>query len=216
MDRVIPNIDWCRKISIDLGVPTRCPFSSVERCARYYQSLSLLSSAGHTEIPPKEDTKLRKKWKKSDLWPTIDEYATSVSGAPGRRKSFSNFCPEVAHDRFGFFASELYPYHDEIDQDRGIRFGDQERMPSGHWVFNWSHVSKMHYTDCPLYSPILQREGHKDKQATLVHKLTERIKNNRVAAILILLSILILGLGSLTDALTKIQSWISQIFALKP
>jgi hypothetical protein len=216
MDRLIPNIDWYRKVSIDLGVPTRCPFASVERCPRYYQSLSSLSSAGHTEIPPKKDKKLQKKWEKSDLWPTIGEQETLVSGAPERRKTFSNFCPEVAYDRFGFFGSELYPYHDETDQDHGINLGAQESLPSGHWVFNWSHVSKMHYTDCPLYSPLLQREGQKVKGATLVHILTDRVKNNPIAAILILIFILIVGLGSLTDSLTKIQSWISQIFASKP
>jgi hypothetical protein len=129
MDRVIPIIDWCRKVSIDLGVPTRCPFASVERCPRYYQSLSLLGHAGHTEISPKKDKKLQKKWEKSDLWPTIGEQATSVSGAPERRKSFSKFCSEIAYDCFGFFGSELYPYHAETDQDYGIKFGTQKGLP---------------------------------------------------------------------------------------
>ena len=93
MDRINPDIDWYRGISIKLSVPTRCPFSTVDECPRYYQSLSLLSSAGHTSIDPDKDEILLKKWMSSSLWPTIEEQATSVSGSSERKKSFSNYCP---------------------------------------------------------------------------------------------------------------------------
>ena len=211
MDRINPDIDWCRKISFELVVPTRCPFSTVEKCPRYYQSLSLLSSAGHTAIFPKKEKMLQKKWEKSDLWPMIGEQATSVSGAPSGKKSFSNYCPEVSYDRFGLFASELCPYHDEIDHDHGIEFGAQERMPSGHWVFDWSYVSKMHYTDCPLYSPLKLREESKSNQSTQADKIIERIKNNPIASILILLALIVIGIGSFTEALTNIQYWLLNV-----
>lgn len=165
MDRINPDIDWCRKISQELNVTTRCPFSTVDECPRYYQSLSLLSSAGHTAINPEKDEMLKKKWERSDLWPTIDEQATSISGAPGRKKSFSNFCPEVVYDSYGLFASDLFPYHDEIDH--GIKFGLKEKMPNGHWIFDWAHVSKVHYTDCSIYSPLkLKRESENKNGCT--------------------------------------------------
>ena len=212
MDRIIPDIDWCREISIKLGVPTRCPFSTADECPRYYQSLSLLSGAGHTSIAPEKDEILQKKWETSDLWPMIEEQATSISGSPDRKKSFSNYCPEIAYDRFNLFASELYPYHDEIDHDNGIKFGAQERMPDGHWVFDWSHVSKMHYTDCPIYSPLkLKRESEKNN-ITLLEKTTKRIKDNPLIVILIILSIAVVGIGSFTDALSKIKNGIVTIF----
>lgn len=210
MDRIIPDIDWCRKISAELGVLTRCPFSTVDECPRYYQSVSLLSSAGHTAIPSDKDEMLLKKWKRSSLWPTIEEQATSVSGAPERRKTFSNFCPEVAYDRFGLFASELYPYHDEIDHDNGIKFGRQEKMPDGHWVFNWSHVSKVHYTDCPIYSPLKAKVAFPNNGESLLEKFFKKIRNNPLIATLIIISTIVVGIGTFTDALLKIQTGIKR------
>ena len=90
MDRIIPDIDWCRELSIKLGVPTRCPFSTVDECPRYYQSLALLSSAGHTPIATEKDEMLRKKWETSDLWPMIEEQATGCQGVGGYRQYAAN------------------------------------------------------------------------------------------------------------------------------
>ena len=205
MDRIIPDIDWYRKISQELSVPTRCPFSTVDECPRYYQSLSLLSSAGHTAINPEKDEKLKKKWEKSDLWPLIGEQATSVSGAPGRKKSFSNFCPEVVYESFRLFASDLFPYHDETDHDLGIKFGVKEKMPNGHWIFDWAHVSKMHYTECPIYSPLkLKKEPQRDN-VSLLEKIQKKAKNNQITAIFLFIFIIFAGIATFTDSLTNIQ-----------
>lgn len=151
---VIPDFEWYSHISERRGPAPRCPYASVERCPRYYQSLSLLGEAGSTKIDSAEDERLLERWKQSDLWPRTDEYATSVSGPSGEPKNFSNFCPEVSYDRFGCFASYLGRYADEIDS--GIAhegLGDQH-APQNDPRWNWSNVRPMHYTECPLYSPL--------------------------------------------------------------
>ncbi|WP_457654096.1 hypothetical protein [Rhodocaloribacter sp.] len=116
MRYVIADIEWYKKQSEEKGVSTHCPFASVDLCPRYYQSLSLLSSTGATKINEKDDKNLLKKWNKSDLWPKIDEHATSVSKADGEFRTASNYCPEVMGDRFGVFAISIALFPDEIDQ----------------------------------------------------------------------------------------------------
>jgi hypothetical protein len=75
-----------------------------------------LGEAGSTRIDPKEDKQLLNYWENSDLWPTTMEYATSISGSPGEPHIFSNFCPEVAFDRFDYFASLLSDTHQTIEK----------------------------------------------------------------------------------------------------
>ncbi len=62
---VIPNFDWYSNISNKVGGPPRCPFATVSRCPRYYQSLSLLEVTGATSIAPEVDESLLQKWKRS-------------------------------------------------------------------------------------------------------------------------------------------------------
>jgi len=154
MARINPDLDWYTGFSHKKGVRPRCPFASVQRCPRFYQSLSLLGSAGSTGIEPKEDERLLEKWKKSDLWPVTREQATSISGGPPVPYLYSNFCPEVAYDNFGFFASSLGHYADEIDREIAHRDLKKEGALRGDWRWAWDQVSPMHYTECPLYSPL--------------------------------------------------------------
>ena len=44
--RVQPTLEWYKRKSRDGDVPPRCPFASVQRCPRFYESLSLLGEAG--------------------------------------------------------------------------------------------------------------------------------------------------------------------------
>ena len=62
-----PALDWYASLSAAKGMPPRCPFASVHRCPRFYQSLSLLSKCGSTDIEAAEDEALFKKWSGSDL-----------------------------------------------------------------------------------------------------------------------------------------------------
>lgn len=145
--------------SASLGLPPRCSFASVKRCPRYYQSLSLLGTAGSTSINPEEDERLLHYWKHSDLWPRTREYATGISGSADEsgnipRPMFSNFCPEVAYDRFGYFATLLASHADEIDGDLASEFCARENLPHGHWRWHWASVKAEHYSECPLYSPL--------------------------------------------------------------
>lgn len=157
-DRIIPDLKWYMRISAERGLSLRCPFATVERCPRYYQSLSLLGEAGSTKIDKLEDERLCKKWKRSDLWPRTAEYATAITSSTDERGnkrllSFSNFCPEVAYDRFGYFAAYLHRYADEIDMDMSHKWLAEQAAPPKDWRWNWATVQAMHYAECPLYSP---------------------------------------------------------------
>jgi hypothetical protein len=68
------DIAWYTSISECKGVPPRCPFATVHRCPRFYQSLQLFGRyTGSTMIDPKDDEVLLRNWEKSDLWPTTWE-----------------------------------------------------------------------------------------------------------------------------------------------
>ena len=138
---------------------------------RFYQSLSLLGSAGSTEIEPKKDERLLEKWKKSDLWPVTREQETSIAGERGNPYSFSNFCPEVAHDRFGFFASFLSYYADEIDREIAHKDLIKEGALRGDWRWAWAYASPMHYTNALFtrrsISMPLDQANEKTKQMRL-------------------------------------------------
>ena len=156
---IIPNLDWYIQIDNEKGITGRCPFATVESCPRYYQSLSLLGEAGSTKIAPHEDARLLAYWQGSDLWPRTDEYATSVSGPEGDLRQFSNFCPEVAYDRFGYFATFLARYADEIDAGVAHTQLAKENAPGNDWRWSWAAVSPEHFTDCSLYSVLTHRSS---------------------------------------------------------
>lgn len=149
-DDITPDLEWASRLSGELGIPTRCPYANVWRCPRYYQSVSLLAQEKFTTpINPQQDQQLLSHWSSSHLWPETMEKATAISGA-GDKRSFTNFCPEVAFDRFGYFAGALFPYHDELDLEAALR--THRIRGSGHWFTTWSHVEALHYSECPLYS----------------------------------------------------------------
>ena len=154
MDNFNPDLKWYTGISHERQVRPRCPFASVRRCPRFYQSLSLLGGAGSTNIEPGEDKLLLKRWKKSDLWPITDEQATSISGEPGKPSIYLNFCPEIAFERFGLFTLNFAGYADEIDLDLAHDRLGRMKAPASDWRWAWSSVAPMHYTECPLYSPL--------------------------------------------------------------
>ena len=148
-----PTLKWYTDISASKSLSPRCPFASVHRCPRYYQSVSLLGEAGvATAIEPEEDSKLLEQWKRTDLWPVVDEQHAAVRGRPS---IFSNFCPEVSFDRYGWFASHLAYYADEQDIDVAHRNLAADGAPGDDWRWDWVQVVPMHYADCPLYSPLL-------------------------------------------------------------
>lgn len=155
----IPNREWYANLSQERGVAFRCPFATVESCPRYYQSLSLLGKAGSTKIPEAEDERLLKHWKSSDLWPRTDEQATSLFGASDNPSIYCNFCPEVTFERFGYFASSLTKYGDEIDSDFAHQRLAKDGTPPGHPLWSWSSCTAQHFTECSIYSVLSHRSA---------------------------------------------------------
>jgi hypothetical protein len=154
----IPNREWYAKLSQERHVAFHCPFATIEACPRFYQSLSLLGEAGSTKISEAEDERLLKHWKSSDLWPRTDEQATGLfGGAPGNPSMYCNFCPEVTFERFGYFATTLAKYGDEIDSGFAHERLAKNGTPPGHPNWSWSSCTSQHFTDCPIYSVLSHR-----------------------------------------------------------
>ncbi len=53
MSVIAPDLDWYKKKSLDQEVNIRCPFTYVEACPRYYQSLPLMGEARAIKIEPR-------------------------------------------------------------------------------------------------------------------------------------------------------------------
>jgi hypothetical protein len=195
-DMLIPNLQWYIKKSASRSISPRCPFASVKNCPRFYQSLSLLGKAGSTKIPQKEDKKLLKKWKKSDLWPVTDEQATSIAGPGDRIKHYSNFCPEISYERFGIFASHLNEYGDDIDKDIAHSELSKLKMPSDDWRWVWDSIHPQHYTECSLYSGLINLRTNTQN----VHEDIVELKPN------------VYGVGLNINALIrKIRNWLNRV-----
>jgi hypothetical protein len=155
-DTVTPDLKWYEEVTKRKGLKEpRCPFASVEKCPRYYQSLSLLGSAGATAIDEREDEKLHKKWEHHHLWPKTSEQATSIGSREDKPHIYSRFCPEVSHEAFGLFADFLARYTDERDAELASERLGETGARSNDWRWSWQQVTPMHYADCPLYSPLL-------------------------------------------------------------
>lgn len=170
----IPDLPWYLGRSARYGGKPRCPFATVERCPRYYQSLALLGEAGSTKIGPDEDARLLEKWKRSELWPRTGEYETALGGPDGRWTQYVNFCPEVTFDCFGYFAVYLHRYSDEIDADTAHARLAEMGVPRNDPRWNWDHVEPMHYSECYLYS-LLSTEG--DMTEEIIAPQSRRIES---------------------------------------
>lgn len=161
MESIEPNFDWYSSVSSQKNLPPRCPYANVDRCSRYYESLSLFGSAGiTTALQPSEEKRLFKKWKNSKHWPKVREHESSIRN----NKDLHNFCPEVAFDVCGLFASELHRYADEIDTHTAHAQLVNEGVPASDWRWQWSYITPLHYSECRLYSQLLSTNaGSTDK-----------------------------------------------------
>jgi hypothetical protein len=177
----LPNIKWYLRISAERGVTPRCPFASVERCPRYFQSISALGRAKiSVELTSDEDKRLHLHWKKSELWPTSDEDSTHMFGNGEKYFSYSNFCPEVTYERFGSFARELVDYYDAEERNAAHQRLRGENCPNESWQWSWASLKPLHFTECPLYSPLIHAVGstkQKPRDAILMPTKFGRDKN---------------------------------------
>ena len=159
MTPIYPDLDWYVAVSERKAVTARCPYATIHRCPRYFESVALLSDSGITATLPAatHETALAK-WQPHELWPATAETATSISGGQPPN-CFSNFCPEVAFDTFKLFASSLIRFSDEIDRDIRYRKLQQEgQSATRDWRWDWEHIGPMHYSECPIYSKIPQEK----------------------------------------------------------
>src|SRR5207247_8245316 len=100
-------------------------------------------------------------------WPVVDEQATSITGADGKRSGFHNFCPEVSFEVFHLFASYLHRFSDEIDIEIRHKQLSEAAHPYAAWRWNWDTVMPIHYTDCPVYSALTVQSTERPKQEIL-------------------------------------------------
>jgi len=146
--------NWYKSVSEKKALPTRCPYATVERCPRYFQSVALHEAIGSTALDSKEKIRLTEKWEKSDLWPKLSEQATSVFIAGDKLSIISNFCPEVTYLRFGLFCKEIGFHTNEIDREvtHATLELDKVSIEDPRWLY--TYVKPEHYSDCDMYSLI--------------------------------------------------------------
>ena len=166
MKSITPNIDWYVAKSSKLGLVSRCPFQNANACPRYYASLSLLGDHGCTKIDKAEDDRLEALWENHPLAPKTREQETQIDSlgyshsADTKPCAYHNFCPEVAFDRFGIFATYFSPHIDEIDTGFAHERLGKENATADNPGWFWRGYTPQHYSECPLYSQ-LSHDWHK-------------------------------------------------------
>lgn len=107
----------------------------------------------------------------------------------GRPSAFALFCPEVAFDRFGYFASYLARYADEIDSGHAHTRLATEGVPGKDPRWAWASTTAQHYSECQLYSTISQRGETKTKEEPIWrNNITQIIVGIIIAAFTIILT----------------------------
>jgi len=159
-----PDISWATNESVRKGIPLRCPFASVDLCPRYYLSTAMLGVSGvTTKIEESDDKRLLAKWEKHPCWPRTMEQEPGVFSRDSDPRSFHHFCPEVMYDTFGVFATSVSSYPDELDRDLAHESLGKRNVKGSHWRWRWAALTKMHYSECPLYAPLMHSPPQRDK-----------------------------------------------------
>jgi hypothetical protein len=150
-----PDFVWYSAESTRLGLKSpRCPFQNVNTCPRYYFSLSLLGEHGCTKIEKSEDDRLTAFWKNHPLAPQTAEQDTGIGSTEKGICAYHNFCPEVAYNRFGIFATYFAPHTDEMDAGFAHQRLADEGVPADDPRWAWRSLIPQHYAECPLYSQL--------------------------------------------------------------
>ena len=97
-------------------------------------------------------------------WPTVWTERFHIAGSDRTPP----FLPEVSFERFGWFASQLIRYHDEVERDNASNRLRAELAAKSNvdvdliniddnpnWRWGWKSLAPRHYTGCPLYAPLM-------------------------------------------------------------
>ena len=163
MEFINPTLEWYKSVSAKHNLTPRCPFASSYKCPVYYQSLSLLKDTGASRLDEKEDRQLEEYWKKSKLNPILKEEMPGVTIKNDEFTAFYNFCPEATFLRFGYFASHLSEFADEIDRDIKHKELGKRNIDTDDWRWYFQYLTPQHYTDCSYYSILLK--NHIDQKS---------------------------------------------------
>jgi hypothetical protein len=155
MESLRPDRAWYSAESSRLGLNSSlCPFANIHYCPRYYHSLSLLGDYGCTKIDESVDERLLAFWGTHPLAPQTREQSTQIDSTGEGICAYQNFCPEVAWDRFGIFATYFSPYVDEVDRGLAHERLAEKEISSDDPRWMWRSLTPQHYAACPLYAPL--------------------------------------------------------------
>ena len=158
-----PNLEWYSSKSKAAKVFPRCPIASIELCPRYYDSTCLLGNVNIiTKISNEDEIRLNKKW--SSFRPVNWGEQAGISSDENELSSIRGFCPEVAYNAFGIFATTLYKYSDELDMGIAHQFLRQQGLDSNHPQWEWSSITPFHYIECQEYSVFSKYSRRKPKR----------------------------------------------------
>lgn len=172
---IIPNSSWYTEQSKKSGVQNYCNYSDPRKCHRHYESIYLLTKVGAIAGFDEETiNELDKHWKGKTLVPLIEEEKTAISGEGGKVSHLYNFCPEVSHKYYRYYASFMSKYADDIDQDFGQRRAEKDSLEDD-WRYEWQTVVARHYLECAVFNQVKNFNG--DDVGKFDHLIHKNIKS---------------------------------------
>lgn len=154
MSIIIPDSSWYRAKCSENNAPFSCPYANEHKCLRYYSSLDMLGEVKIiTSISIDKKEELEEFWSNSGLLPVVSEDDTAISSCNSKPISFSNFCPEVTFKFFGYYASCLTKYNDDLDKDSGYTIAKRENLHND-WRYEWEYLTACHFLECGVYGQV--------------------------------------------------------------
>jgi hypothetical protein len=140
----------------------------------------LLGNAGiATKIDKEDVVRLDTKW--ADFKSVVAEEEASVWSNDGKFSSITNFCPEVAFDVFGTFASSLAKYAKEEDSESAHERLGREDADSDDPRWRWSSFTGQHFSECREYSLFGDKKPHTTMSTTDQNLALLKVKEQIIA-----------------------------------